>query len=43
MFGEGMVVSSKPSGDDVELTVAFAEGHGIKRLLRGIAPLEKIE
>ena len=43
MFGEGMVISSKPSGDDVEVTVAFTEDKGVKRLLLGIAPLEKVE
>jgi hypothetical protein len=43
MFGEGIVVSCKPSGDDVEVTVAFKEGLGVKRLLLGFAPLEKVE
>ena len=36
-------MSSKPSGDDVEVTVVFADEGGIKRLLLGFAPLEKIE
>ena len=44
MFGEGMVVSSRPSGsDDTEVTVAFTEDQGIKRLLLSLAPLEKVE
>jgi DNA helicase-2/ATP-dependent DNA helicase PcrA len=43
MFGDGIVTSSKPSGDDFEVTVAFKEGRGIKRLLLGRAPLEKVE
>ena len=30
-------------GDDVEVTVAFSEGNGIKRLLLSFAPLEKVE
>ena len=43
IFGDGIVTSSKPSGDDVEVMVAFKEGHGVKRLLLGFAPLEKVE
>jgi DNA helicase-2/ATP-dependent DNA helicase PcrA len=43
IFGEGIVMSSKPSGDDFQVTVAFKEGHGVKRLLLGFAPLEKVE
>ena len=44
MFGEGMIISSKPSGsDDTEVTVAFTEDQGIKRLLLSLAPLEKVE
>ena len=42
-FGDGVVVSSKPSGGDVEITVAFKEGQGVKRLLLSFAPLEKVE
>lgn len=42
-FGEGIVTGSKSSGVDVEVTVAFAEGLGIKRLLLSFAPLEKLE
>jgi DNA helicase-2/ATP-dependent DNA helicase PcrA len=41
-FGEGIVTASKMSGDDVEVTVAFADGNGIKRLLLSFAPLEKV-
>jgi DNA helicase-2/ATP-dependent DNA helicase PcrA len=40
-FGEGIVVQSKPTGGDEEVTVAFA-GHGIKRLLASLANLERI-
>jgi DNA helicase-2/ATP-dependent DNA helicase PcrA len=43
IFGEGIVTSSKPSWGDLEVTVAFKEGHGVKRLLLGFAPLEKID
>lgn len=42
-FGEGIVTAVKPSGGDVELTVAFKDGHGVKRLLLSFAPLEKME
>ena len=42
-FGEGIVMSSSRSGADTELTVAFKEGHGVKRLLRSFAPLEKVD
>ena len=41
-FGDGIVMSCTPSGGDFQLTVAFKEGHGVKRLLLGFAPLEKI-
>ncbi|MFQ5945707.1 MAG: ATP-dependent helicase [Anaerolineae bacterium] len=39
-FGKGLVVSSKMSGDDEEVTVVF-EGMPPKRLLAGMAPLQK--
>ena len=42
-FGEGIVTAMKPSGADMELTVAFKDGYGVKRLLLSFAPLEKIE
>ncbi len=41
-FGEGMVVSCNPSGHDFEVTVAFADGAGVKRLLLSFANLEKL-
>jgi hypothetical protein len=37
-----MVMSTKLSGTDTEVTVAFSDGQGIKRLLLSFAPLEKI-
>ena len=43
MFGEGIVTTTRPSGDDLEVTVAFAEGGGVKRLLLSFAPLEKVK
>ena len=42
VFGPGIVVEAKASGDDMQVTVAFRDGHGIKRLLLGVAPLEKV-
>ena len=42
-FGDGVVVSCSPSGQDVEVTVAFVAGNGVKRLLLSYAPLEKVE
>ena len=41
-FGEGVVVSSAPSTDDEEVTVAFV-GQGIKKLLAGFAKLEVVK
>ena len=40
MWGEGMVVSVKASGDDVQLSIAFAD-RGIKTVIAA-APIEKI-
>ena len=40
-FGEGVVVSTKESGSDVEVTVAFP-GAGVKRLMLSFAALEKL-
>ena len=41
-FGEGIVVSCVPSGNDQEVTIAFKGDTGLKRLLLSLAPLEKI-
>jgi DNA helicase II / ATP-dependent DNA helicase PcrA len=41
-FGEGLVIESKLTGADEEVTVAFAE-HGIKRLAASMAKLETVE
>lgn len=40
-WGQGMVVSCAPSGGDTVLSIAFPE-QGIKKVLAGIAPLEKV-
>lgn len=42
-FGEGIVTGIKPLGADVEVTVAFKDGLGVKRLLLGFAPLERLD
>lgn len=42
-FGEGIVTATKPSGGDTEITVAFKEGQGVKRLLLSFAPIERVE
>jgi hypothetical protein len=42
-FGEGIVMGCEPSGTDFEVTVAFKDGGGVKRLLLGMAKLEKVE
>jgi DNA helicase-2/ATP-dependent DNA helicase PcrA len=42
VFGQGIVVESKPAGGDEQVTVAFA-GVGLKRLMAGMAPMEKID
>ncbi len=42
-FGDGIVTNCEPSGADFEVTVAFKDGGGVKRLLLGLARLEKIE
>lgn len=41
-WGEGVVISTKNDGDDLELQIAFAHPIGIKKLLAKFAPLEKI-
>ena len=41
-FGDGVVVSCVPSGQDHEVTVDFKGGAGIKRLLLSYAPLTKV-
>ena len=43
VFGKGLVISTDGEGQDSEVTVAFSDGAGIKRLLVSYAPLEKIE
>ena len=43
VFGEGIVMSLEPSGADFEVTVAFTDGGGVKRLLLSLAKLEKVE
>ena len=42
-FGDGIVMSCKATSGGFEATVAFKEGHGVKRLLLSFAGLEKVE
>jgi DNA helicase-2/ATP-dependent DNA helicase PcrA len=41
-FGEGVVVDNTAVDGDYEVTVQFADGVGVKRLLLSFAPLEKV-
>lgn len=41
IFGEGMVISTRGTGEKTELTIAFDQ-KGIKKLMLGFAPLEII-
>ncbi|MCH8026292.1 MAG: UvrD-helicase domain-containing protein [Chloroflexi bacterium] len=41
-FGEGVVVSCVVTSADQEVTVAFGNGAGVKKLLLSYAPLEKV-
>ncbi len=43
VFGEGIVMATDVTTSDVEVTVEFAGGAGVKRLLLSFAPLEKLE
>ena len=42
MFGQGMVINTVVINGDVQATVAFDEKNGVKKLLLGMAPLEKL-
>ena len=42
VFGEGIVLNTIAVGDDNEATIAFKGSSGVKRILLGIAPLEKL-
>lgn len=42
-FGEGIVTSTKEVTNDLEITIAFTQGAGIKRLLLSFAPIKKIQ
>ncbi|MGO4369726.1 DNA helicase PcrA [Paenibacillus sp. MCAF20] len=41
-WGEGVIVSVKGTGNDMELQIAFPAPTGIKRLLAGFAPITKV-
>ena len=42
-FGEGIVTGADATASDVEVTVEFTGGVGVKRLLLSFAPLEKVD
>ncbi|MFC4779483.1 DNA helicase PcrA [Paenibacillus sp. GCM10023252] len=42
-WGEGVIVSVKGTGNDMELQIAFPAPVGIKRLLAGFAPITKVQ
>ncbi len=42
-FGDGIVTACDATASDVEVTVEFAGGAGVKRLLLSFAPLEKLD
>jgi DNA helicase-2/ATP-dependent DNA helicase PcrA len=42
VFGQGVVIESKPAGADEQVTIAFA-GVGLKRLMASMAPMEKVQ
>ena len=42
-FGDGIVTACDATASDVEVTVEFAGGVGVKRLLLSFAPLEKLD
>ncbi|MFO8079387.1 MAG: UvrD-helicase domain-containing protein [Armatimonadota bacterium] len=41
-FGDGVVVSAEPLEEDWKVTVAFKNGGGVRKLLAGVAGLEKV-
>jgi DNA helicase-2/ATP-dependent DNA helicase PcrA len=41
-FGEGVVVNAIDAHGDIEVTVAFGGGHGVKRLMLSLANLERV-
>ena len=43
IFGEGVVMGYEPDASDIQVTVEFRDGVGLKRLLLSFAPLEKID
>ena len=40
-FGDGIVLNTESTANDVQITVAFKEGTGVKKLLASFAKLEK--
>ena len=42
-FGDGIVLNTESTANDVQVTVAFKEGTGVKKLLASFAKLEKTD
>ena len=42
-FGEGIVLNCTISGNDLQVTVAFKQATGVKKLMAGIAKLKKVD
>ena len=42
-FGDGIVLNTESTANDVQITVAFKEGTGVKKLLASFAKLEKTD
>lgn len=42
-FGKGIVTSTTELNDDLEITVAFANGTGVKKLMLSFAPIKKLD
>ena len=42
-FGDGIVIEAIETGGDTEVTVAFGNGNGLKKLMAAFSGLEKVE
>ena len=41
-FGDGIVIEAVETGGDTEVTVAFGNGNGLKKLMAGFSGLKKV-
>ena len=42
-FGDGIVIEAVETGGDTEVTVAFGNGNGLKKLMAGFSGLKKVQ